>query len=185
MTVQFDHISEPYHVEKVKSRFMVMKNFYVYRRQFPLILAYAVTIHKCQGLSLDCAIVDFSDKVFSAGMALSRVRSLSGLYLSAFDPKSVMVSPKSLKEVNRLRETCRKDLPLYELPLEPRTSSKRKHSIEQNLPKPKRQKGAVTYPSKTLPKKRKKSSELEADKPAKKTRHNYEPKRLAICIPSS
>ena len=42
--VQFDHISEPYNVEKVKSRFMVMKNFYVYRKQFPLILAYAVTI---------------------------------------------------------------------------------------------------------------------------------------------
>ena len=77
VSVQFDHISEPYDVEKVKSRFMVMKNFYVYRKQFSLILAYAVTIHKCQGLSLDCAIVDLSDKVFSAGMAyvaISRYR---------------------------------------------------------------------------------------------------------------
>ena len=46
VTVQFDHISEPYKVEKVTSRFMVMKNFYVYRKQFPLILAFAVTIHK-------------------------------------------------------------------------------------------------------------------------------------------
>ena len=46
--VKFDHMSDPYDVERVQSRFMVMKNFYVYREQFPLILAYAVTIHKCQ-----------------------------------------------------------------------------------------------------------------------------------------
>ena len=45
--------------------FMVMKNFYSYCKQFPLILAYAVTIHKCQGLSLDCAIVDLSEEVFN------------------------------------------------------------------------------------------------------------------------
>ena len=44
VTVRFDHVTEPYNVEKVKSRFMVMKNFYVYRKQ--LILAYAVTIQK-------------------------------------------------------------------------------------------------------------------------------------------
>ena len=119
VTVQFDHMNEPYKVEMVKSRFMVMKNFYVYRKQFPLILAYAVTIHKCQGLSLDCAIVDLSDEVFSAGMAyvaLSRVRSLSGLYLSAFSPKSLLVSTTCLKEVNRLRQTFRQDLPLYDIP---------------------------------------------------------------------
>ena len=65
ITIQFDHIHEPYDVERVKSRFIVRKNYYVYRKQFPLILAYAVTIHKCQGLSLDCAIVDLSHKVFS------------------------------------------------------------------------------------------------------------------------
>jgi len=48
---------------------------YVYRKQFPLILAYAVTIHK------------------------SRVRSLSGVYLAAFDPKSIMVSVACLNKV--------------------------------------------------------------------------------------
>ena len=60
---------------------MLMKTFHVYRKQFPLILAYAVTIHKCQGLSLDSAIIDLSSKVFSQGMAyvaLSRVCSLNG-----------------------------------------------------------------------------------------------------------
>ena len=93
---------------------MVLKNYYVHRTQFPLILAYAVTIHKCQGLSLDCAIVDLSDKVFAEGMAyvaLSRVRSLAGLHLIAFDPQSVRVSVKSLGEINRLRKEFRKDLP--------------------------------------------------------------------------
>ena len=82
-----------------------------------ILLSYAVTIHKCQGLSLDCAIIDLSDKVFSAGMAyvaLSRVRSLSGVHLTSFDTASVRVSIKCLEEVNRLRERFRKDLPLYE-----------------------------------------------------------------------
>ena len=84
VTVKFDHIPNPYPVQRVKSKFMLMKTFYVYRKQFPLILVYAVTIHKCQGLSLDSAIIDLSSKVFSPGMAyvaLSRVRSLSGLHL--------------------------------------------------------------------------------------------------------
>ena len=49
ITVKFDHIAEPYCVERVKSKFMLMKTFYVYQKQFPLILAYAVTIHKCKG----------------------------------------------------------------------------------------------------------------------------------------
>ena len=63
VSVQFDHMTEPHNIEMVKCKFMVMKNFYVYRKQYPLVLAYAVTIHKCQGLSLDCAIVDLSDSV--------------------------------------------------------------------------------------------------------------------------
>ena len=69
VSVQFDHMTEPYNVEMVKNKFMILKNLYVYRKQYPLILAYAVTIHKCQGLSLDCAIVDLSDRAFSVGMA--------------------------------------------------------------------------------------------------------------------
>lgn len=116
ITIKFDHLSETYGVEKVRCKFTVMKNYCVYRRQFPLILAFSVTVHKSQGLSLDCAIVDLSEKVFAPGMAymaMSRVRSLSGLHLAAFHPNSIKVSSSSLEEINRLRQQYRKDLPLY------------------------------------------------------------------------
>ena len=55
-----------------------------------------------------------------AYVALSRVRSLSGVHLTSFDTASVRVSIKCLEEVNRLRETFRKDLPLYEKPVKPK-----------------------------------------------------------------
>ena len=90
-------------------------------------MAYAVTIHKSQGLSLDHAIIDLSDKVFCAAMAyvaLSRVRSLTGLHLLSFDPKSIIVSNRSLEEYNRLRKKYRPDLPLYTIPVQ--QASKRK-----------------------------------------------------------
>ena len=111
ISVQFDHINDPCDIEKVKTKFMVMKNYFVYREQFPLILAYAVTIHKCQGLSLDCAIIDLSSKVFADGMAyvaLSRVKSLLVLHLIALDKDSIRVNRKSIMEINRLREMYRK-----------------------------------------------------------------------------
>ena len=134
ITVKFDQISDPYSVERVRSKFMLMKSFFVYRKQFPLILAFAVTIHKCQGLSLDSAIVDLSEKVFSPGMAyvaMSRVRSLDGLYLTEFDPASIMVSTSCLEEINRLRGIYRTDLPLYDIPKTTKHTKKRKFDINE------------------------------------------------------
>jgi ATP-dependent exoDNAse (exonuclease V) alpha subunit len=52
--------------------------------QFPLRLAWAVTIHKSQGASYDAAIVDLGPRAFSPGqtyVALSRLTALDGLYL--------------------------------------------------------------------------------------------------------
>lgn len=64
--------------------------------QMPLRLAWAVTIHKSQGMSLDSAEIDLS-KAFVPGMgyvALSRVRSLEGLYLVGLGPQALQMDPE-------------------------------------------------------------------------------------------
>jgi ATP-dependent DNA helicase PIF1 len=66
------------------------------RQQVPLILAWALSIHKAQGQTLQRVKVDLG-RVFEKGqayVALSRATSQSGLQVSRFDPRKVMVHPK-------------------------------------------------------------------------------------------
>lgn len=65
-------------------------------RQIPLRLAWAITVHKSQGMSLDSAIIDLSG-AFEYGqgyVALSRVRSLEGLYLLGLNEKTFHMHPE-------------------------------------------------------------------------------------------
>jgi ATP-dependent DNA helicase PIF1 len=66
-------------------------------KQIPLILAWAITIHKSQGASLDMAEIDVGNNIFECGqtyVALSRVKSLEGLYLKSFDPTRIFINKK-------------------------------------------------------------------------------------------
>lgn len=71
----------------------------VSREQYPLRLAYGITIHKSQGMTLDKLIVD-CNRIFECGqvyVALSRIKSLDGLYLKSFNPKKVWANEEVLK----------------------------------------------------------------------------------------
>ncbi len=73
--------------------------------QIPLRLAWAITVHKSQGMTLDLAEMDLS-KSFTPGMgyvALSRVRKLSGLSLLGLNEMALKVNPKAILLDRELR----------------------------------------------------------------------------------
>lgn len=73
--------------------------------QVPLRLAWGITVHKSQGMSLDAAIIDLSS-AFEYGqgyVALSRVRSLAGLYLLGWNTRALEVHPAVLRKDEEFR----------------------------------------------------------------------------------
>ena len=79
--------------------------------QFPLRLAWAVTIHKSQGQTLDSAILDFGRGAFADGqayVAFSRIRSLDGVYLSRqIKPSDIQVNQRVVSFMRTAKDNDR------------------------------------------------------------------------------
>jgi ATP-dependent DNA helicase PIF1 len=97
------------------------------RSQVPLRLAYAITIHKAQGATLDCALIDIGDNTFEYGqayVALSRVKSLDCLYIWDLQPSAFRVHPKVkafLDTMNAMDTTCPVPDPTQDLTMSSQT----------------------------------------------------------------
>ena len=77
-------------------------------KQVPLRLAWAITVHKSQGMSLDSAIIDLG-AAFEYGqgyVAISRVRSLQGLFLDSFNERSLQLHPKVVGKDHMFRQSA-------------------------------------------------------------------------------
>ena len=84
------------------------------RLQFPLTLAWATTIHKVQGLTLDEIVVDMKGGRFSAGqayVAFSRVKKLKGLHVMNFNAHAIKTSTEVENEMSRLKTKLLHSLP--------------------------------------------------------------------------
>lgn len=101
VSVKFDALqtaesnTEVIELHPITTKFFGLRNSVWERTQLPLKPCWAATVHKVQGLTLSKAVVDVSERVFQAGMAyvaLSRLKSLKGLSLTALCEKRIFAS---------------------------------------------------------------------------------------------
>ena len=103
--IKFDKLNEIVGIERISAEYEYQKNIYVARSQFPLSLSWALTIHKSQGLTLDCLLVDLGSDIFEGGqayVALSRCKSLNNLHIIDIHPQSIYCKHECVLEYNRL-----------------------------------------------------------------------------------
>lgn len=102
VTVLFDNgVTE--HINKVEWE-LEMDNSKIIATQIPLMLAYSLTVHRSQSLSLEKSVLDLADCFCNhmVYVALSRVQSLSGVFLKSFNPNKITVNQKLLQFINEI-----------------------------------------------------------------------------------
>ena len=96
----------PITIKPITISFHTKNHYPMTRTQFPFKVSYAVTIHNVQGLTLPKAAIDIGPNTFRAGMAyvaLSRIPSAAGLFITDFSPEKIYPAQGALQEMERLQ----------------------------------------------------------------------------------
>ena len=114
------HIKMWFQYIEHRQHFLLIKkaSFQAMRTQFPLTLAWAVTIHKCQGLTLSEIVIDMTPakgkfEPGEAHVAFSRVKILRKLHIINYTQSQICVSEHVEKEMKRLRKNILPQMPSY------------------------------------------------------------------------
>ncbi|MCP4491608.1 MAG: AAA family ATPase [Gammaproteobacteria bacterium] len=108
LSVKWDNIDRVLPLKRETAQYEISDNIFATRSQFPISLAYGISIHKSQGLSLDSALLYLGERIFESAMcyvALSRVRQLSQVRIIEFDPLKVTAVKDAVLQYNKLRES--------------------------------------------------------------------------------
>jgi hypothetical protein len=108
--VKFNNVQKE--IQREEFKFSAGNETLASRSQYPLALAWAISIHKAQGMTIDLLQTKL-DSVFEYGqayVALSRCSSLKGLSIKGFDPKKIKAHPKVIEFYSKFKKNLEKKI---------------------------------------------------------------------------